>query len=211
MAVILTKKIIETSLFDKSEDYSEIDFSDIVLKFLKDLSNPEEYKYEEDFKDTYAYILSRKFNDLTEVETISLTDDGHCQWRIDIVIKMNQQYIPIELKFRHNEQSTNGYASDFIEDVHRINELINMYDDIPCGYAICLTNNNDFVNDCDNEIEEYDKSDRAILFLDNVIDWESIKNGYKVGLVSRYKTDYRRKNPTQKSFVQYWNNKNSKI
>ncbi len=207
MSVVLTKKMIESLHSNPNDEYTEQDFANILLQFLENIGDPDEFKYEESFKESYAYILSERFHNLTEVETISLTKDDHSKWRIDIVIKMNNQYIPIELKFRQDEQSINGYAADFVDDVHRINELIDTYDDIPCGYAICLTNNVKFTNDCNQKIDEYDKSKKSDLYIDNIIVWHSIKKDYQVGIVGRFETENRRQHPTNKSFTPSWNNK----
>lgn len=208
MAIVITKRALEEVL--KKQDMELYGADAVVanlLTFIKSLTASESYNYEEDFKDSLASLISLKYHDIVEVETVSLTDDDHSKWRIDIVLRCQKEYIPIELKYRHNKHSINGYAKDFVEDVHRINELVNEYDDIPYGIAICLTNIEDLVEDCNEEIKEYDASKEAELYESNFIQWEDANNDYKIGIVERYETSHRRNSPNNNSFQEYWDKK----
>lgn len=208
MAIVITKRALEEVL--KKQDMELYGANAVVadlLTFIKSLTASESYNYEEDFKDSLASLISLKYHDIVEVETVSLTDDDHSKWRIDIVLRCQKEYIPIELKYRHNYQSINGYAKDFVEDVHRINELVNEYDDIPYGFAICLTNIKDLVEDCNKEIKEYDASEEAKLYENNRIQWEDATKDYKIGIVKRYETAHRRNFPNNNSFKEYWDKK----
>lgn len=157
---------------------------DILVEMIKD-TDPSQFDYEKDFQRALEELLERRFIELPEVKTISLTDNDHNHWRLDFVLKLGDLFVPIELKFRHNEQSTNGYAADFVEDVHRINSLIAAYDDIPLGFAICLTNKADFIDECVSKIKEYDESELSKGHHNNNISWEKMSDGYSIGVVRR--------------------------
>jgi len=181
---------------------------DIIVEMIKD-TNPTTFDYEKDFQSSLETLLDNRFVELPEVKTISLSDDGHENWRIDFVLKLGNKFVPIELKFRHNEQSTQGYADDFVDDVHRINSLISEYDDITKGFAICLTNNEDFVKQCNGKIKEYDESKRSKRHHDNEIHWETMRDGYHIGIVRRV-PHHDRKASNKLFSKDWWSNKKTK-
>lgn len=174
---------------------------DILVEMIKD-TDPTQFDYEKDFQNALESLLDKRFVELPEVRTLPLSDDDHSHWRLDFVVKLNDQFVPIELKFRHNDQSVNGYAADFIDDVHRINSLISEYDDIVKGFAICLTNNKEFVKDCDSKISEYDSSKLSEGHYDNVICWETMADNYYIGIVRRIPHHDRAKK--NKFFSPFW-------
>ena len=183
MAIVITKRALEEVLRKQEPELYGVDalVADL-LTFIKSLTASESYNYEEDFKDSLASLMSHKYHDIIEVETVSLTDDDHSKWRIDIVLRCQNEYIPIELKYRHN----------------------------PYGFAICLTNIEDLEEDCNEEIKEYDASKEAELYENNRIQWEDANKDYKIGIVKRYETAHRRNRPNNNSFKEYWDKKVNK-
>ena len=123
----------------------------IMLALLKKVILPAKGQVEEDFQKKFEDVLKGiKFEYLPKVHTDALfpDEDGTQQkeWEIDIVLANNDMYIPIELKFRHGNQSVSGYDKLYEWDIRRISGLVNTYKDIPLGYAIFVTDNTALIN-----------------------------------------------------------------
>ena len=165
--------------------------------------DPDTYNYEKDFQNDFCKLLDNYYTELPEVRTIPLLGQGgkRVYWSLDIVLKFKQQYVPIELKFRKDEQSKAGYADDFKEDVQRINSLLLQYDDMPIGFAIILTNIEELLKESLVKVSELDNEQNQ----DNKIEVEKLES-YYAGVVYRAQKPPRKL--TNKSFAPYWEKKN---
>lgn len=180
-----------------------------MIQRIGDLSK---YEYERDFQDELVKLLTQKYTAVPEVKTMPCFDEESDKkfWRIDIVVKQGDLYVPIELKYRHGGQSVEGYDSDYIEDVDRIRELLIKYDDIPVGYAICVTDNDELVFACNTMQNEYNEEKGLTGVYSMYIEWTSLpQRGYKLGYASWYWPEGM-KLFTNKFFKEYWNKKVNK-
>lgn len=182
-----------------------------LIGMIQRIGNLSKYEYERDFQDELVKILGQKYTAVPEVKTMPCFDENSDRkyWRIDIVIKLGNQYVPIELKYRHGEQSIEGYDSDYVEDVDRIRNLLIKYDDIPLGYAICVTDNVELVSTCKEKQKEYnaDKNLKGIHQMS--IEWKHLtQRGYQLGIAGWHWGEP--KSPTNKYFKEYWDKKVNK-
>lgn len=125
-------------------------FYNDIKELINSITDPSKYNYERDFENSLKTLLSTKYKVKTEVKTMPLFDEvgEKTSWRIDLVVRINDLFIPIELKYRDEEQSTGSYATNYIRDIDKIKYLLMSYDDIPFGFAICLTNNDNLIKSC---------------------------------------------------------------
>lgn len=121
-----------------------------IIELINSINNPSEYNYEIDFEKELKTLLAKKYNVQTEVKNMPFFDEAKekVSWRTDLVIKCGEQYIPIELKYRDEDQSADGYGYGYIKDIDKIKYMLISYDDIPFGLAICLTNNESLIKTC---------------------------------------------------------------
>lgn len=143
---------------------------------LSQMKIPSKGKTEKDFQKSLEKVLNnRKIEFQPKVPTSPLFEDqdSHLpkKWEIDIVIKHLDYYIPVELKFRHGDQEITGYDELFKRDVNRIDSLVSTYKDIPCGFAICVTDNAELINNIKRIYEE---------------DWEDLDAGYKGLIIGKH-------------------------
>lgn len=185
----------------KKKDFSIDNLYTHIIELLHSC-DPDSYDYEKDFQNDFCRLLDKYYKELPEVRTIPLWGQGGKRkyWSLDIVLRVKQQYIPIELKFRKEEQSKAGYADDFKEDVQRINSLLLQYDDMPEGYAILLTNNEDLLKECYTKVPELNSEQNK----DNKVFVENL-DSYYAGVVYRAQMPPRK--ATGKSFAPYWESK----
>ena len=179
-----------------------------IIQRIGDLSK---YEYERDFQEELVKLLGQKYTAIPEVKTMPCFDEDSDKkyWRIDIVVKLGNQYVPIELKYRHDGQSIEGYDSDYVEDVDRIRNLLIKYDDIPLGYAICVTDNEELVSTCKEKQREYNANKNLKGNHQMSVVWTNLpQRGYQLG-VSGWHWG-KPKSPTKKYFNEYWNKKVNK-
>ena len=186
----------------KKKNFSLQSLYDRLIELLRSC-NPDDYDYEKDFQNDFCELLDKVFIEKSEVRTMPLFGQKEKKkyWSLDIVLKIGKVFIPIELKFRKENQTESGYADDFKEDVQRINALLDKYDDIPLGMAIILTDNLNLLCDCKNKVVELDSP----LHPNNELIVENL-GSYRAGVVVREK-----KNPQKKStnsFSSFWDSKN---
>ena len=173
---------------------------------LLNICNPCGYDNEKDFQNDFCEILGNCYIEESEVRTLPLFNQNGVQqkyWSLDIVLNIKQYYIPIELKFRKDDQSKAGYADDFKEDAQRIKALLDIYDDMPQGYAIILTNKSDLLNECKSKISEL----KCIHYKNSIFDTHNVST-YVIGMVALNKETIC--NRTNKSFLPFWENKHEK-
>jgi len=118
---------------------------------IESIQDPSDFNYEMDFERVLKEKLAKQYSVSSEVQTMPHFDrDGERKsWRIDLVIKVNNtQYVPIELKYKDSEDNICFYGRDYIEDVDRIKYLLLSYDDVPYGFAICLTSRPEIIELC---------------------------------------------------------------
>ena len=177
-------------------------YNDLVA-FLTSL-NPAEYDYEKNFQNELEQLLSGKYEEKAEVKTIPLERNRKFSC-IDIVVKINDQYIPIELKFRKEESSIADYDKDYVDDILRIRTLMCSFDDIPMGIAICLTNNVLLKMACDLLVYAYNSMQHLYGERKMGIDWKVLQdNEFACGIAGWYWAGP--KSPqSNKSFAEYWN------
>lgn len=179
-----------------------------LIGMIQRIGDLRQYEYERDFQNELVKILNQKYTAVPEVKTMPCFDEDSDKkyWRIDIVVKLGNQYVPVELKYRHGEQSTEGYDSDFVEDVDRIRNLLIRYDDIPFGYAICVTDNNELVLACNAAQDIYNDENKLTGVYRMSIKWSDLpQHGYKLGLATW--TWDGLKTPVHKYFKEYWDKK----
>lgn len=179
-----------------------------MIQRIGDLSK---YEYERDFQDELVKLLGQKYTAVPEVKTMPCFDEDSDKkyWRIDIVVKLGNQYVPIELKYRHGGQSIEGYDSDYVEDVKRIRNLLIKYDDIPFGYAICMTDNDELVLACNTAQDIFNEEEGLTDVYKMNIEWSALpQQGYKLGFASWYWIE--EKMPSNKLFKEYWDKKINK-
>ena len=179
-----------------------------MIQRIGDLSK---YEYERDFQDELVKLLGQKYTAVPEVKTMPCFDEDSDKkyWRIDIVVKLGNQYVPIELKYRHSGQSIEGYDSDYVEDVKRIRNLLIKYDDIPFGYAICMTDNHELVLACNTAQDIFNEEEGLTDVYKMNIEWSALpQQGYKLGFASWYWIE--EKMPSNKLFKEYWDKKTNK-
>lgn len=180
-----------------------------MIQRIGDLSK---YEYERDFQDELVKLLGQKYTAVPEVKTMPCFDEDSDKkyWRIDIVVKLENQYVPIELKYRHGGQSIEGYDSDYVADVDRIRNLLIKYDDIPLGYAICVTDNEELILACRELQREYNFNNGLEGVYQMSIDWNNLpqRGGYKLGIAGWHWGEP--KSPTNKYFKEYWDKKANK-
>ena len=141
---------------------------------------------------------------LTTPKTKSISPLPEEFWKLDFVMRIDNAYIPIELKLRHKQQDIRKYPQDFIDDADKIRRLLINYDDVPEAFAICLTNLSEMVEGCDKKVKEYNDANKT-----NVdINWTAIPNThYSIGIVDRVQKKERQ--PKEKCFV-FKNNEKKK-
>lgn len=179
-----------------------------MIRRIGDLSK---YEYERDFQNELVRLLNQKYTAVPEVKTMPCFDEDSDKkyWRIDIVIKFGDQYVPIELKYRHSGQSIEGYDTDYVEDVKRIRNLLIKYDDIPFGFAICITDNDELVLACSTTQEIFNREEGLSGVYRMNIEWSDLpQREYKLGFASWYWIE--EKTLSHKSFKEYWDKKNQK-
>ena len=185
----------------KKKNFSLQSLYDRLIELLRSC-NPDDYDYEKDFQNDFCELLDKVFIEKSEVRTMPLfgQKEEKKYWSLDIVLKNGNVFIPIELKFRKEDQTESGYADDFKEDVQRINALLDKYDDIPLGLAIILTDNLNLLCDCKNKVSELDTPSHP----NNELSIEHL-GLYRAGVVCREQNPSRKS--TLKSFASYWNKK----
>lgn len=151
----------------------------IMLLILKKVKQPSKGKVEEDFQKAFEKVLeSYGIEYLPKVHTDALCPNDDKQmpedWEIDIVLNIKNFYIPIELKYRQEDQCVSGYDERYRHDIKKIAELTKKYTDIPVGYAIIVTSNNDLIENCNTLMPEYTN------------DWVELDNKYKALVVMKY-------------------------
>lgn len=180
--------------------------------FYKDLVelltslHPTEYDYEKNFQNDLANLLADKYEEKVEVKTIPLERNRNFS-SIDIVVKINELYIPLELKFRKEESSIADYDKDYVDDILRIRTLMRNFDDIPMGFAICLTDNVVLKMACDLLVYVYNSKHYLYGERKMGIDWKVLQEGeFACGIAGWYWAGP--KYPlSKKSFAEFWNRK----
>jgi len=142
-----------------------------------------------------------------EIKTAKLKTNNKCirkedvsYWKVDFVMQVDNALMPIELKLRHKGQDSTNYDKDFIEDVNRIREFLSYYDNCPKGYAVILTDDEDFKSRCDNIAAEYTKENKLTENRIVTINWSSPARGYYLGIVGRVQTENRLNTPKDTNF-----------
>ena len=137
---------------------------------------------EDDFKFALALIIQEEYSEAK----VRLEYNSIGGMHIDILVILNDKYIPIELKYKtktleaefENERyylkKDGAYPRGrymYLNDIKRIENFIAIVKEAKEGYAIFLTNDNNY---CENKLE------------DNAIDFEfSLENGtIKKGILS---------------------------
>jgi len=142
------------SLFQFSFLINGVLFLIIELKrILKSLSLKRKIFYSEaDFQHAFAWEIHKKYPDTyVRLEYPIMINN---MWYIDILVKYENQIIPIELKYKtrkikcsHNKErfhlknqgAQDHGRYDFLWDIYRIEQLKNKFNNLT-GYAIFLTN-----------------------------------------------------------------------
>ncbi len=142
---------------------------------LNQVRIPSKGKTEKDFqKALEKVLLKRNIEFQSKVPTSPLFKDKDGQmpdkWEIDIVIKQLDFYIPVELKFRHGDQEICEYIELFKRDVRRINSLVATYRDIPCGFAVFVTDIVELINNISDIYKE---------------EWIDLSAGYKALIITK--------------------------
>lgn len=122
------------------------------------------------------------------------------RWGVDFIIRFDNAYVPVELKLRHKQQNIGNYPQDFIDDIDEIRRLVNAYDDMPEGLALCLTNLDEMEIKCNEKAQEYTKKNNLKGLQKVSITWFPITNTkYKIGISDRVQKESR--TPTRENFV----------
>lgn len=130
--------------------YGLSDIYNDIIEFINSIQDPSNFDYEIEFEKALKTKIETKYRVHAEVKNIPFFDgtEEKVSWRTDLVIKYNEQYFPIELKYRDEDQNASGYGYAYIKDIDKIKYMLLNYDDIPFGLAICLTNNESLIRTC---------------------------------------------------------------
>ena len=149
-----------------------------MSKLLQQVEIPAKGKVEADFQEAFEKALDR--NQIPFERKVSTTplfkeEDGYTpkDWEIDIVLSRDLHYIPIELKFRHGDQEYHQYDELFERDVKKIGKLVSTYKDVPCGFAIMVTDIPELINNCNKTLRTQDG------------DWDELKGNYKALVIAK--------------------------
>lgn len=183
-----------------------------LVRSIASKCNPLKMDTEPSFQQQFYDIAQSQATDCgflisKEIKTAKLKTNNKCirkedvsYWKVDFLLQVDNALIPIELKLRHKGQDSTNYDKDYIEDVNRIREFLSYYDNCPKGYAIVLTDDEDFKNRCDNISAAYTKENKLTDDRTVTINWSSPMRGYYLGIVGRVQTENRLNTPKNTNF-----------
>ena len=186
--------------------FEQQQFHQFLTKMMEQL-NPNEFDYEKNFQNELASQLGEYFEEKMEVRTHALEKNRKFSC-VDLVVRIGNMFVPIELKYRREDQNTAGYAEDYIDDIVRIRKMLIDFDDIPFGYAICLTDDEGLIEKCWANEFAYNYENHLYYYHQMLrINWKGINNDEFAYGIAGWRWGGVKMPKTGKLFLDDWNKK----